>query len=346
MDKNDIETIKNILDLDKKIYIIYGKLSELEDNENNNLYNKYKYMLKILIASENNLYSSFGNSYERLSGCLEYIESLTMYDFEPSPIYAICDYDDENLLSYYRMYEKIKMILMEDNQFIADNLDGDLKIFESNKDDGLDYIRVMNYNLAHEYHKMNMLFLNESDDVNVVKRKYLYSFVAPLIENEMIDNDFIVTNCSFWDNLRIDSKYNVFENYIFSKFGMENAKIDLKNLLDFALIDDFNIYDGELIDDVDFNSIICSFKVALLFLSDEDIIELKKWIDFFGNDILGEDNIYNVEDLEELENMSEDTQEKMEKLEYIKEYIENVFEQIEDYRKMANKDAQGKTYRL
>ena len=79
---------------------------------------------------------------------------------------------------------------------------------------------------------------------------------------------------------------------------------------------------------------------------DEDIIKLKKWIDFFSNNILSDDNIYNVEDLEELENMSEDTQEKMEKLESIKEYIGNILEQIDDYRKIANKDAQGKTYRL
>ena len=347
MDKNDIDIINNIFDIDKKIYNVYVKLGELEENENVDLYNKYKLMLKILISSENNLFDSFGNSYERLSGLLEYIGSLTAPDFASSPIYAICDYDNAKYLSYYRMYEKIKMILMNDNQFVSDNLDTDLKIFESNKDESLNYIKIMNYNLAREYRRMNMLFLNECDDLRVVKRKYLYSFVSPLIEDEMLNNDFVINNCSFWDNLKTNSKYNIFENYIFSKTGLENTKIDLENLLDFALIEDFSILDDEYSESmIDFNSIVCSFKAGLLFLSDEDIIELKKWIEFFSNDILKDDNIYNIDDLEGLENMSEDMQEKSEKLEYIQEYIENVIEQIDGYRKMANKDAQGKTYRL
>ena len=75
MNKNDIKTINNILDIDKKIYTIYCKLSELEENDNDNLYNKYKYILKILIASENNLYNCLNKSYEHLSAFLEYIES-------------------------------------------------------------------------------------------------------------------------------------------------------------------------------------------------------------------------------------------------------------------------------
>lgn len=347
MNKKDIDIINNILDIDKKIYTIYEKLSELEENENVDLYNKYKLMIKILISSENNLFDSFGNSYERLSGLLEYIGSLTAPDFASSPIYAICDYDDAKYLSYYRIYEKIKMILMNDNQFVSDNLDTDLKIFESNKDESLSYIKIMNYNLALEYRRMNMLFLNECDDLRVVKRKYLYSFVSPLIEDEMLNNDFVIKNCSFWDNLRIDSKYNIFENYIFSKAGLENTKIDLENLLDFALIEDFNILDGVYSESmIDFNTIVCSFKAGLLFLSDEDIIELKKWIKFFRNDILEDDNINDVDDLEDLENIDEDILSKKERLDNISEYIEDILSHIDDYRKMANKDAQGKTYRL
>lgn len=347
MDKNDIDIINNIFDIEKKIYNIYVKLGELEENENVDLYNKYKLMLKILISSENNLFDSFGNSYERLSGLLEYIGSLTAPDFASSPIYAICDYENAKYLSYYRMYEKIKMILMNDNQFVSDNLDTDLKIFESNKDESLGYIKIMNYNLAREYRRMNMLFLNECDDLRVVKRKYLYSFVSPLIEDEMLNNDFVINNCSFWDNLRTDSKYNIFENYIFSKTGLKNTKIDLENLLDFALIEDFSILDDEFSECmIDFNSIVCSFKAGLLFLSDEDIIELKKWIEFFSNEILEDDNIKDIDDLEDLENIDDDILSKKEKLDNISECIEDILGHIDDYRKMANKDAQGKTYRL
>ena len=347
MDKNDIDIINNIFDIDKKIYNVYVKLGELEENENFDLYNKYKLMLKILISSENNLFDSFGNSYEHLSGLLEYIGSLTAPDFASSPIYAICDFDDAKYLSYYRIYEKIKMILMNDNQFVADNLDTDLKIFESNKDESLSYIKIMNYNLAREYRRMNMLFLSECDDLRVVKRKYLYSFVAPLIEDEMLNNDFVINNCSFWDNLKIDSKYNIFENYIFSKTGLENTKIDLENLLDFALIEDFSILDGEYSESmIDFNSIVCSFKAGLLFLSDDDIIELKKWVEFFSNDILEDDNINDVDDLEDLENIDEDILAKKERLDDISEYIEDILSHIDDYRKIANKDGNGKIYRL
>jgi len=347
MDKNDIDIINNIFDIDKKIYNVYVKLGELEENENFDLYNKYKLMLKILISSENNLYNSFGNSYERLSSILEYIGSLTAPDFASSPIYAICDYDDAKYLSYYRLHEKIKMILMNDNQFVADNLDTDLKIFESNKDESLSYIKIMNYNLAREYRRMNMLFLSECDDLRVVKRKYLYSFVSPLIEDEMLNNDFVINNCSFWDNLKINSKYNIFENYIFSKTGLENTKVDLENLLDFALIEDFSILDGEYSESmIDFNSIVCSFKAGLLFLRDEDIIELEKWIKFFSDDILEDDNINDVDDLEDLENIDEDILSKKERLDNIYEYIEDILSHIDDYRKIANKDGNGKIFRL
>ena len=48
MNKKDMDIINNILDIDKKIYTIYEKLSELEENEDDKLFNKYKYMLKIL----------------------------------------------------------------------------------------------------------------------------------------------------------------------------------------------------------------------------------------------------------------------------------------------------------
>ena len=347
MDKNDMDIINNILNFDKKIYNIYVKLSELEEDENINTYNKYKLMLKILIASENNLYSSLDNSYEKLSGLLEYIGSLEAPDFLSNPIYAICDYNDAEYLSYYRMYEKVKMMLMNNNQYVADNLDTDLKIFESNKEESLNYIKNMNYNLAYEYHKMNMLFISENDDLRVTKRKYLYSFGAPLIENEMLENDFFVNKCSFWDNLRTSSKYNVFENYIFSKFGMENSKIDLENLLEFALYDGFDILDMELSEDmIDFNSIVCTFKTGLLFLSNEDINELRKWIVFFSNDILGEDDIDNIEDLEELENISDEMGNKIERLENIKEYIEDILDNVDVYKRQANKDGKGKTYRL
>ena len=347
MNKNDLEIIKNILDIDKKIYTLYEKLSELEENEDDKLFNKYKYMLKILIASENNLYNYFDKGYEHLSGCLEYIFSMTAPDFNASSIYAICDYEDASFLSYYRIYEKLKLMLISDNRFVAENLDTDLKIFESNKDESLDYIRVMNYNLSQEYHKMNMLFLSECDDIRVVKKKYLYSFVSPIIEDEMIDNDFFVTKCSFWDNIRTNSKYNIFENYIFSKFGMENAKVDLENLLEFALIDDFDILDCELSENIiEFNLIVCSFKAGLLFLSDEDVTELRKWLVIFSDDILGEDDIESVEDLENLENIDDDVENKIERLENIKEYIEDILDNVNTYKMKANKDGKGKTYRL
>ena len=347
MDKNAIDIINNIFDIDKKIYNVYVKLGELEENENVDLYNKYKLMLKILISSENNLFDSFGNSYECLSGLLEYIGSLTAPDFASSPIYAICDYDNEKYLSYYRMYEKIKMILMNDNQFVSDNLDTDLKIFESNKDESLNYIKIMNYNLAREYRRMNMLFLNECDDLRVVKRKYLYSFVSPLIEDEMLNNDFVINNCSFWDNLRIDSKYNIFENYIFSKTGLENTKIDLENLLDFALIEDFSILDDEYSESmIDFNSIVCSFKAGLLFLSDEDIIELKKWVEFYSHEILDNDDVKDIDDLKKLENIDEGMLSKIDRLNDICDYIEDILSHIDDYRKIANKDGNGKIFRL
>ena len=99
---------------------------------------------------------------------------------------------------------------MNDNQFVSDNLDTDLKIFESNKDESLNYIKIMNYNLAREYRRMNMLFLNECDDLRVVKRKYLYSFVSPLIEDEMLNNDFVINNCSFCSSCSFNISHPVF----------------------------------------------------------------------------------------------------------------------------------------
>ena len=347
MDNSDFKLINNIYDIDYKIYAIYNKLSSMDESDIK-LYNKYKYMLKILIASENNLYNGLkNNSYEYLSGLLEYIDSLSVCDVNINPVYAICDYDDAKCLIYYRIYQKIKMLLMNDNHFIADNLDNDLKIFESNKDDSLNYLKVINYKMNYEYNKMSMLFLNECDDYNVVIRKYLYTFLSPLIENEMIDNDFMVTNCSFWDNIRTISKYNVFENYLFSKYGLENSKYDLKNLLDYAYFNDFNILDSELSEDMsDFNSIVCSFKAGLLFLSNEDLVEVKNWIDFYRDDILGKDNINDINDLVDLPDMDDDVIDRTIRFEDITEYINNIIDNIDIYRKIANKDSNGKIFRL
>ena len=50
--------------------------------------------------------------------------------------------------------------------------------------------------------------------------------------------------------------------------------------------------------------------------------------------------------MEDLENIDEDILSKKERLDNISEYIEDILSHIDDYRKMANKDAQGKTYRL
>lgn len=348
MNKNDIDIINNILNVDNKIYTIYNKLSEMIENDDYSLYNKWIYMLKILIISENNLYSNFINKdYSYLWGLLEYIESNMISDVNSNPIYAICDYNESEYLSYYRIYNKIKIILMNNNHFIEDNLDNDLMIFKSNKDDSLDYIKFLNYNMALEYHRFNIYFLSECDDLEVVKRKYFYSFLTPMIENEMIDNDFKITKFNFWDNIKINSKYNVFDNYIFSKFGLDNSKEDLQNLIDFALIDNFDILTADDAEDmVDFNSIVCSFKTGLLFLSDEDIIELRKWVTFYSNNILDEDGIKNIDDLTTLEDSSDDLALKIQRLEDIQEYIYNILDNVDSYRQIANKDSKGKTFRL
>ena len=97
---------------------------------------------------------------------------------------------------------------------------------------------------------------------------------------------------------------------------------------------------------IDFNSIVCSFKAGLLFLSDEDVTELRKWLVIFSDDILGEDDIESVEDLENLENIDDDVENKIERLENIKEYIEDILDNVNTYKMKANKDGKGKTYRL
>ena len=163
----------------------------------------------------------------------------------------------------------------------------------------------------------------------------------------MLNNDFVINNCSFWDSLKTNSKYNIFENYIFSKTGLENTKIDLENLLDFALIEDFSILDDEYSESmIDFNSIVCSFKAGLLFLSDEDIIELKKWVEFYSHEILDNDDVKDIDDLKKLENIDEGMLSKIDRLNDICDYIEDILSHIDDYRKIANKDGNGKIYRL
>lgn len=97
---------------------------------------------------------------------------------------------------------------------------------------------------------------------------------------------------------------------------------------------------------IDFNSIVCSFKAGLLFLSDEDIIELKKWVEFYSDEILDNDDVKDINDLKKLENIDEGMLSKIDRLDDICDYIEDILSHIDDYRKIANKDGNGKIYRL
>ena len=97
---------------------------------------------------------------------------------------------------------------------------------------------------------------------------------------------------------------------------------------------------------IDFNSIVCSFKAGLLFLSDEDIIELKKWVEFYSDEILDNDDVKDINDLKKLENIDEGMLSKIDRLDDICDYIEDILSHIDDYRKIANNDGNGKIYRL
>ena len=91
-----------------------------------------------------------------------------------------------------------------------------------------------------------------------------------------------------------------------------------------------------------------SFLIILnsFILSDEDIIELKKWVEFYSREIWDNDDVKDIDDLKKLENIDEGMLSKIDRLNEICDYIEDILSHIDDYRKIANKDGNGKIYRL
>lgn len=327
-----LNIINNLSDIGEKIYDVYVKLSETSSNEE--LYNKYKMILYILLASEKSIYDNIKNDYHLLADINDLNNGFDFFKFKCDSVYPLL-YDDKNNLINNRIRCKLSLLLNNYNVYVDEQLSDDLAIFRCNND-SLSYIKEFNKLLKEELFKRIIYNLDKEKDIK--NRKYLYVFSNPIIEDDFLNNNLNIVEDI---NSVCNSKYSVFNDYILSKYGLDNAKDDLNELLDFAYDDEFNIND--LNNDLgrNFNTLLCSFKANLLFLNEKDVDELSDWITYYTTSILCNNNFSNIFDLLKLENLDDEFYELEEKLDSIAEYIEDILNNVQTYRDNNNNNEKG-----
>lgn len=323
-----LNIINNLSSIGEKIYDIYLKLSECSSNDV--LYNKYKMILNLLLASEKSIYDSIKDDYHLIYDINELNDGFDFFKFKYNSVCPLI-YDDKNNLINNRIRCKINLILNDYNVYVSEKLSDDLAIFRNNND-SLEFIKNFNRLLNEELFIKTVNNLDNEKDV--INKKYLYVFSNPILEEDFLNNNLNIINDL--NSVTCNSKYGVFNDYIVSKFVLENAKDDLKEILDFAYDDDFDI--NNLNNDLgnNFNILICSFKANLSFLNDNDIDELSDWVTFYTTDILCDGNFDNILKLLQLENLDDEFYELEEKLDSIGEYIENILNNVQEYRDNNN----------
>lgn len=214
LSNKDIERINRIMDTTKAIEGLYNKLYELEINKENNTdeYQKQIGFLKNLINIERNLYEKSQFNSEK---CIALIAFITRS--EPN----VNCYDEERIINQNynnlyirRIFSELCNISLTDDEVFKDIYLDDCDNISKEKEKEiikeerkcLDVINQFDVDI------INSCFLFIQESINnkqhkyyeneLIKSKYGFSFVNKIIENQLINNNFNVT-----ENLYLGSKF-------------------------------------------------------------------------------------------------------------------------------------------
>lgn len=308
------EIYTNLYQITNIIYNLYQKLNNTKE------YNKYLNLLKLHITIEQNYYKTITNK-ETLLNLYDMINDYSLYEFNTQPIIILTDIETTSELINYRIYQNINQILLKDNTYFIDKLDDDLKIYTTNEE-SINYIKEITTMIKKEETRRIITLLQEN---TITKLKY--TFINPLIEEEIINNNFNINTNNFNDNINLPNKYDIFKNYIYSKYGINNSLELIEEMINLSNDPELDIYDNESEGNNILNLFYISLKTNLLFIETNKINNLYKYYEI-------------VLDKEKLK--TEEEPEKEEKLDFISTIIETTFENNETYRQTVNKDSKIK----
>lgn len=313
MDKNDIELIKNLYDISYKVKKIYEKLAKTEDSfgKNSKKYTKCMELLKMVLFFENKLYEQFNNDIDKISDIILYIASNSKNDLE-NQIYVLAD-NFESAFIEKRILEKMYLIAYKNNNFYKGFIDPEISIFKKCSDEVINYLREYKDLIDKEEIRRTIYYLSQIDykDFNLninmkdsalskyknefINPVYLYVYLNPVIEDEIIKNNFNNPKNTFDNNILYKSKYEEFNEPIKSTL----AYIKCADLLDELMT--YNGCDGTIKgpDDIQFEELFSSFKANLLFLDDDALHYLLATVNEEYDRIEEDDDIQNIEDLVE-----------------------------------------------
>lgn len=317
MNNNIIDIYTNLYQLTKITFNLYQKLSKSYDNN----YNKYLKLLKLQIMIEKTYYNTLTNN-EILLELLDMINNNSLYEFNIPSIMILTDIETNSELINYRIYKNILQILKRDSNYFITSLDDDLKIYSSNEE-STNYLKEITIMLEKEETRNT---LSQLQYYNITKLKYL--FINPLIEEEIINNDFNIQSNNFNDNISLPNKYDVFKNYIYSKYGLNHCFELIEEMIYLSNDPELDIYDNESYGYNCLNLFQISLKTNLLFIETNKIENLYEYYLI-------------VLDKEKLK-INDEEPEKEERLEFISNLIETTFDNNDTYRQSVNKDSKNK----
>lgn len=326
MKRSTMEIYGNLYQLSNLIFKLYNKLSECYCNEDIDNFNLYLNMLKLETTLEKEYYNSFFNDYITMQNLMDLINNNSLYNYEDNSLFCLCDFSDKNELINYRIYNNLKLRLDNDNSYYISNLDDDLKIYSSNID-SIRYLRELSSLLVKEEKRR---IFNLLDD-NFVE-KFMFIFLNPIIEDEVLKYNFVNLNNSFNDNINCVSKYDIFKDFIYSKYGIDNCLSFIEEIVNEVNDPELDVNDEDGMGYRCLSLLVKGLKANLLFVSSDKIEFLYKYY-------------LTLLDKEKLNNNVDDEEyilDRGERFEYIKDLIDDVFEDNLDYMNDVNRDSKIK----
>lgn len=224
----DIENIETLIRIVNKIYQIYTNLITLEYEENKNS-SEYKSLLEKLnelkvLEEVHYEYANLTN--EKIAAWTNYIYTFTSIDTTESPLNCILDNNFEHII-YYRILESLKNLALanKDKQTFETIVQSTIKLEEKSLEDLISlimeqYQSSLEFDYAIEkdaYSAFLRLFYQQSQNDKTLKKdflqiKYILSFISPIMEEELFENEFSIPNELYISNKLVIDKYNIPED--------------------------------------------------------------------------------------------------------------------------------------
>jgi len=261
LEKKDYEQIRNITNLTLTIDKLYKKLYDLEiiDKKDTDDYKRILEHLNILIEKENKLYKECNLNSEKCISWVGYLlkdKSLFALKNDLESI-VTQDYNDRVIR---RILSVLTKIMEKDHDFVKKMIPSDLintakELNIPNIDKMLSFSISNSVEIQKAYEKdlysTYLLFLNDSIKKennekirnNLINSKYNFSFIDKEIEEDMISNNFEVSDDLYLTSRLTADLFCMNLNLYNSLKDSFNSKISMKQIIELLKISDVEYND-------------------------------------------------------------------------------------------------------